>query len=183
MNKKILLISAILLILTVALTACKSKTYNPTNNPASEEDTDKVVQTVTVTGEDGGVTNVEIFEDESGDKYITNVDGEKVPLTTDDQGFQDDIGFLVTSKPSAENTPTSSQPSASQSPSSPSSSSPSNGNENNSSSTQPSSNSGENTTADESSPSDESSTRSEIIIDSTVKQDSISWDDIKNPKN
>ncbi|MCH5170516.1 MAG: hypothetical protein J1F24_04435 [Oscillospiraceae bacterium] len=173
MNKKILLISAILLVLTVALTACKSKTYNPVEGE-KDENTDKVVQTVTVTGEDGGVTNVEIFEDEDGEKYITNVDGEKVPLTTDDQGFSDDIGFLVTSKPSAENKPSSSQ---SSSPSS------SKENENNSSSTQPSSNAGENSTADESSSSSESSTGGGIIIDSTTKQDSISWDDIKNPKN
>lgn len=173
MNKKILLISAILLVLTVALTACKSKTYNPVEGE-KDGNTDKVVQTVTVTGEDGGVTNVEIFEDEDGEKYITNVDGEKVPLTTDDQGFSDDIGFLVTSKPSAENKPSSSQ---SSSPSS------SKENENNSSSTQPSSNAGENSTADESSSSSESSTGGGIIIDSTTKQDSISWDDIKNPKN
>ena len=106
MNKKILLISAILLVLTVALTACKSKTYNPVESE-KDENTDKVVQTVTVTGADGGVTNVEIFEDEDGEKYITNVDGEKVPLTTDDQGFSDEISFLVTSKPSAENKPSS----------------------------------------------------------------------------
>ena len=177
MNKKILLISALLLILTVALTACKSKTYGPTNNPASEEDTDKVVQTVTVTGEDGGVTNIEIFEDEDGEKYITNVDGEKVPLTTDDQGFADDIGFLVTSKPSAENKPSSSSSSSSPSSSSSSSKEP----ENNPSSTQPSSNAGENTTADESSTTSESPTGGGIIIDSTVKQDSISWDELLKP--
>ena len=174
MNKKILLISAILLVLTVALTACKSKTYDPVNNPASEEDTDKVIQTVTVTNKDGGVTNVEIFEDEDGEKYITNTDGEKVPLTTDDQGFADDIGFLVTSKPSAENKPSS--------PSSPSSSSsPSKEHENNSSSTQPSSNAGENTTADGSSTAPEGSTGGGIIIDSTIKQDSISWDELNQP--
>lgn len=174
MNKKILLISAILLILTVALTACKSKTYNPVDG-GKDENTDKVVQTVTVTGEDGGVTTVEIFEDEDGEKYITNVDGEKVPLTTDDQGFSDDIGFLVTSKPSAENKPSS--------PSLSNTSDPSKEAENNSGSTQPSSNAGENSTADESSTSSENSTGGGIIIDSTTKQDSIDWEDIKNPKN
>lgn len=155
MSKKILLISAIILVLTVVLTACKGKDYDKT-----EESTDKVVQTVTVTGKDGGVTNVEVYEDTSGDQYITNVDGEKIPLTTDDQGFFDDIGYIVTSKPSNSNTST---PSVS------------NTEKNTSDNTSPSS------SAPENSSSEESSTGG-IVIGSKVNQDTIQWDDIKNPK-
>lgn len=160
MSKKILLVSAIILILTVVLTACKGKNYDKT-----EENTDKVVQTVTVTGKDGGVTTVEVYEDTSGDKYITNVDGEKIPLTTDDQGFSDDIGYIVTSKPSDDKNPTSSSGIEN-----------STGGDSTSSSTQPSSSSPENSS------SEESSTGSGIVIGSKVNQDTIQWDDIKNPK-
>lgn len=160
MNKKIFIIAAIILALTVALTACKSKK----DDPANEENTDKVVQTVTVTGKDGGVTNVEIYEDASGDRYITNVEGTKIPLTTDDQGFSDDIGYLVTSKPATESNsakPTDNKPT---------------GNDNPTGSTQPSSSSEENSTAPE------NSTGGGIVIGSGGQQDSISWDEIKNPK-
>lgn len=155
MSKKILLVSAIILILTVVLTACKGK-----DNDTTPESTDKVVQTVTVTGKDGGVTTVEVYEDTSGDQYITNVDGEKIPLTTDEQGFFDDIGYIVTSKPSNNNN----------NPTSPSDTDKPTGDTNPSSS------------APENSSSEESSTGSGIVIGSSVKQDSIQWDDIKNPK-
>ncbi|MDE5994019.1 MAG: hypothetical protein K2G60_00750 [Oscillospiraceae bacterium] len=161
MNKKILLVSAIILILTVSLTACKGKK----DDAGNESNTDKVVQTVTVTGKDGGVTNVEIFEDASGDKYITNVDGEKIPLTTDEQGYSDDIGYIVTSKPANDKKPDSSSNTVK----------PTDGN-NPTESSQPSSSATDNSTAPE------NSTGGGIVIDSKVPQDSISWDDIKNPK-
>lgn len=163
MNKKILLVSAIILILTVALTACKGKK----DDSANEGNTDKVVQTVTVTGEDGGVTKVEIFEDASGDKYITNVDGDKIPLTTDDQGFADDIGYIVTSKPADDKKPEPSSDTAK----------PTGGNDNN-----PTGNSQPSSSSEENSNSTENSTGGGIVISPTGKQDSISWDDIKNPK-
>ena len=153
MSKKILLISAIILVLTVALTACKGKDDEPT-----PESTDKVVQTVTVTGKDGGVTTVEIYEDASGDQYITNVDGEKVPVTADSEGFYEDIGYVVTSKPSNTEKNTSVNYLTG--------------------STQPSST----TTTTTVPSSSETTTSGGIKIDSTVKQDSIEWDDIKNPK-
>lgn len=160
MSKKILLASAIILILTVVLTACKGK-----DNDTTPESTDKVVQTVTVTGKDGGVTTVEVYEDASGDKYITNVDGDKIPLTTDDQGFSDDIGYIVTSKPSDDKNSTSSSGTEN-----------STGGDSTASSTQPSSSSPENSS------SEESSTGGGIVIGSKVQQDSIQWDEIKNPK-
>lgn len=167
MSKKILLVSIIILILTVSLTACKSKT----ETPEKENNTDKVVQTVTVIGKDGGVTNVEIFEDASGDKYITNVDGEKIPLTTDEQGYSDDIGYIVTSKPADDKKPDSPsntvKPTGNNNPT---------GNSNPESSSQPSSSEANNSTAPE------NLTGGGIVIDSKVPQDSISWDDIKNPK-
>lgn len=154
MSKKIILVSAIILILTVAFTACKGKNDDP-----APESTDKVVQTVTVTGKDGGVTTVEIYEDASGNQYITNVDGEKVPVTADSEGFFEDIGFVVTSKPSNSNNST---------PSS-SNEEKNTGNNNPTGSTEPSSIS-------------DSSSNSEIVIGSKVQQDSIEWEDIKNPK-
>ncbi len=160
MSKKIILISAIILSLTVALTACKSKKYNP-----SAETTDKVVQTVTVTNENGTVTTVEIFEDASGDKYITNVDGDKIPLTTDDSGYSDDIGYLITSKPAEE--------SKTGSPSK---------TENSTANNTPTSGSAESSTESEKTSSENSSKGNDIVIDSKVPQDSISWDEIKNPK-
>ena len=160
MSKKIILVSAIILILTVAFTACKGKNDDP-----APESTDKVVQTVTVTGKDGGVTTVEVYEDTSGDKYITNVDGDKLPLTTDDQGFSDDIGYIVTSKPSDDKNSTSSSGTEN-----------STGGDSTASSTQPSSSSPENSS------SEESSTGGGIVIGSKVQQDSIQWEDIKNPK-
>lgn len=104
MNKKILLVSVIILVLTVLFAACKKNEQEPAN-----KNTDKAVQTVTVTDKDGGIINVEIFEDASGDRYITNVEGEKLPLTTDDQGFADDIGYIVTSKV-AETSPSTAAP-------------------------------------------------------------------------
>lgn len=168
MNKKIFIIAAIILVLTVALTACKSKEYD--KKESTTENTDKVIQTVTVTGENGGVTTVEIYEDASGDKYITNVQGNKVPLTTDSQGFSDDIGYLVTSTAPAaqQGTTSSTAPSNTVEPTA--------GSENSASNTQDSS------SEPESSSSAENSTGGGIIIGSQVPQDSISWDDIKNPK-
>lgn len=167
MSKKILVISALVLVLTVTLTACKSKKNDKTES--KPENTDKVVQTVTVTGEDGGVTKVEVYEDQSGDKYITNVQGDKIPLTTDSQGFNDDIGFLVTSTTaSSQKAPSSTK--APQNTDKPTAS------DENTSGTKESST--EKTTA-----STESSTGSSpIIISPTGPQDTISWDDIKNPK-
>lgn len=166
MSKKILVISAIVLALTVTLTACKSKKDD--NAESKPENTDKVVQTVTVTGEDGGVTNVEVYEDQSGDKYITNVQGDKVPLTTDDQGFRDDIGVLVTSTTSAPQK----DPSSTEAPQS--TNQPTSANE---------STTGSKETTTKSSDSTEASTSgSSIIIGPSGPQDSISWDDIKNPK-
>lgn len=165
MSKKILLISAVILALTVILTACKSEVNGPT-----PESTDKVVQTVTVTGKDGGVTKVEVFEDTSGDKYITNVDGDKIPLTTDDQGFSDDIGYLVTSRPAASNPSNTEGNTGSNSSTKPVNQSEPSGSENPSSSTTEKTTDAEKTTG------------GGIVIGSKVQQDTIRWDDIKNPK-
>ncbi len=167
MNKKILVISAVVLVLTVMLTACKSKKDEKTES--KPENTDKVVQTVTVTGEDGGVTNVEVYEDQSGDQYITNVQGDKVPLTTDNEGFHDDIGFLVTS------TTASSQkaPSSTKAP------------QNTDKPTQAddsTSETKESSTEKNTAPTESSTGKSQIVIGPSGKQDTISWEEIKNPK-
>lgn len=164
MSKKILLVSVVILALTVALTACKGKQYE--KEPSTTENTDKVVQTVPITNKDGGTTNVEVFEDQSGDRYITNVDGDKIPLTTDGDGFSDDIGYLVTSKPAQTN---------------PSNTEKNTGNSSKPTESTPSSEQ-EKTSSSSTSTKPESSTGGGIVIDSKVEQDSILWDDIKNPK-
>lgn len=146
MSKKILLVSMILLVLTVALTACKSK--EPEKKEEISNTTDKVVETVTVTGKDGGVTVVEIYEDASGDLYITNIDGEKVDIGADEDGFYDDYKDLVTAKPSsAESSGTTT--------------------------TNPSS-----TTTTTNASSSETATSGGLVIGSKVPQDSIDWKDV-----
>lgn len=146
MSKKILLVSMILLVLTVALTACKSK--EPEKKEEISNATDKVVETVTVTGKDGGVTVVEIYEDASGDRYITNIDGEKVDIGADEDGFYDDYKDLVTAKPSsAESSGTTT--------------------------TNPSS-----TTTTTNASSSETATSGGLVIGSKVPQDRIDWKDV-----
>lgn len=168
MSKKILVISAVVLVLTVMLTACKSKEYDKTES--NTESTDKVVQTVTVTGEDGGVTNVEIFENQSGDKYITNVQGDKVPLTTDNEGFNDDIGFLVTSTTA----PSQKAPSSTKAPQNTEKPTPSD---------EGTSGTKESSTEKPTQPTESSTGGSSVVIGSGDKvQDTIRWEDIKNPK-
>lgn len=147
MSKKILLVSMILLVLTVALTACKSK--EPEKKEEISNTTDKVVETVTVTGKDGGVTVVEIYEDASSNLYITNIDGEKVDIGADEDGFYDDYKDLVTAKPSsAESSGTTT--------------------------TNPSST----TTTTTNASSSETATSGGLVIGSKVHQDSIDWKDV-----
>lgn len=80
MNKKIIAVALVLLTFVVVFTACKS------------EPDYKVDYTVTL--ENGDV--VDVYEDENGENFVTNVEGDKIPLTSDENGFMDSIEDLIT---------------------------------------------------------------------------------------
>lgn len=107
MSKKILIISAIILVLTVTLTACKSKDAKEnasTTGEAVTSNTDTVVETVPITDADGNDIMVTVYEDANGEKYVTNYQGDKIPVTTDADGFGDDVGSLITQTTAANTT-------------------------------------------------------------------------------
>lgn len=89
MNKKIIAVAVLLLSVVVVFAACKKNTEY------------KVAYTVTL--ENGDV--VEVYEEENGEKFVTNVDGDKIPVTTDADGFYDSIEALITetTKPADKN--------------------------------------------------------------------------------
>lgn len=80
MNKKIIAIAIMLLAVVVVFAACK------------KDDDYKVDHTVKL--ENGDI--VEVYEDEDGEQFVTNVDGDKIPVTTDKDGFFDNIEDLIT---------------------------------------------------------------------------------------
>lgn len=80
MNKKIIMIAVLLLAVVVVFAACK------------KDDEYEVDHTVKL--ENGDV--VEVYKDEDGEKFITNVDGDEIPVTTDKDGFYDSIEDLIT---------------------------------------------------------------------------------------
>lgn len=90
MNKKLIAVAVLLLAVVVVFAACK------------KEPEYKVDYTVEL--EDGEI--IEVYEDENGENFVTNVDGDEIPVTTDVDGFQDDIKDLVTAttNPDAEKT-------------------------------------------------------------------------------
>lgn len=80
MNKKIIAVAIMLLAVVVVFAACK------------KEPDYKVDYTVTL--ENGDV--VDVYEDENGENFVTNVDGDKIPVTSDPDGFMDKIEDLIT---------------------------------------------------------------------------------------
>ncbi len=81
MNKKIILVAVLLLAIVVTFAACKDR-----------EDDYKVDHTVTLANGDV----IDVYEDEDGENFVTNVDGDKIPVTTDVDGFYDNIEDLIT---------------------------------------------------------------------------------------
>ncbi len=79
MTKKIIIASILLLAIAVVFTACKKDDYEVS---------------FTVPVEDG--EDITVYEDEDGNEFVTNADGDKIPVTTDDEGFYDDIQALIT---------------------------------------------------------------------------------------
>lgn len=179
MNKKILIISVIILALTVALTACKGKTEKEPDDTTSN--TDIVVATVPVTNEEGTTIDVTIYQDSKGEQYVTNYQGDKIPMTTDASGFKDDPGYLITQTTVA--------------PSSVLTTAPNNNNNSSTTTTAPAGNNGSTTTttapavsdpttSTTSAPSNTTTTGGGIEIGTGAgHQDSIPWDKLKNPQN
>lgn len=69
-----------LLAIVVVFAACK------------KDDDYKVDYTVTLNNGD----TVEVYENEDGENFVTNVDGDEIPVTTDKDGYYDDIEVLIT---------------------------------------------------------------------------------------
>lgn len=156
MNKKIIAMVILMLTLVFVFAACKKDEY-------------KVSYTVPV--EDGEV--IEVYEDEDGNEFVTNMDGDKIPVTTGKDGSLDDVKDLVTATTSPTTT---AKPEASTN-----GTSGSTGTTNTPSSTNPSSTTETTTKA----PTTETTTRVKLEIGTdsaadsdTIKEDSISIDEI-----
>jgi len=80
MKKTIIAIALVIVIVCVVFTACKSKT-------------DEEATTTTTVPES---TTIEVFTDpDSGEMYVTNKDGEHIPITTGLEGEMDFVEDLV----------------------------------------------------------------------------------------
>lgn len=77
MNKKYIAVFCVLILMVSVFAACK------------KDDLEK-------TDEVGGTKSSEISTEENGEQYVTNVDGDKIPVTTDEKGNYDKIEDLVT---------------------------------------------------------------------------------------
>lgn len=189
MSKKILIISAIILLLTVVLTACKGKEDSKPSDTTTKN-VDEVVATVPVTNEEGTTINVPIYENESGDRYVTNYQGDKIPVTMDADGFNDDIGYLITQttapsttkKDSSQKDDKTTAPSGNNGTTAPNGSTtttaPAGDNASTTTSTTAPANDNTTTTTTTNQPS-----TSIVIGTGSGPQDSIPWSQIKNPKN
>ena len=150
MSKKIIAVSLLMLAVVVLFAACKKDDYEVS---------------FTVPVEDGEV--ITVYKDEDGEEFVTNVDGDKIPVTTDKYGFYDDITSLVTqttTKADKNNSTTTTK-----------------ADKNNSTTSTTKADKDNTTTTTEP---DETTTRKPITIDGTGgKQDSISWQEIKDAAN
>lgn len=82
-NKKYIAVAVVFLLVAVIFTACKKKEYDKT----------PVTETRSTVAFDENAT---ITTDENGDPYITNLYGDKIPVTEDEDGFFDDISTMFT---------------------------------------------------------------------------------------
>ena len=120
---------------------------------------------------------VEVYEDEDGENFVTNVDGDKIPVTSDPDGFYDSIADLITettTKKSDNNDKNSTT----------STTAPNKDNEKDEPSSndkeEPSSNDKEEpSSTNKEEPTSETTT---VAIGNSGGGDSISWEDIVNPK-
>ena len=78
MSKKIIAVALLVLAVTVLFAACKKEEY-------------EVSHTIQV-----GTTVVDVYQDSEGNEFVTNVDGDMIPMTTDAEGFYENIEDLFT---------------------------------------------------------------------------------------
>ena len=159
MNKKIIAIAVLLLCLVVVLAACKKE-------PEYKVD-------FTVELDNGEI--VEVYEDEDGENFVTNVDGDEIPVTTDVDGFYDDIKDLVTAttNPDAEKTTNKTTTSTTEKQTSTTTTkAPDNDDE--TSTEKPT----DNNTEEPTESTTESTTKQEVQLGSGSSDSSIDWDDI-----
>ena len=93
MSKKIIAVAILMLAIVVVFAACKKDDYEVS---------------YTIPGDNGDV--IEVYKDENGNEFVTNANGDKIPVTTDKDGFYDDITALITettTKADKDNTTTS----------------------------------------------------------------------------
>ena len=149
MSKKIIAVSVLMLAIVVLFAACKKDDYEVS---------------FTVPMEDGEV--ITVYQDDEGNEFVTNVDGDKIPVTTDKDGFYDDITSLVTqtttttTKADKDNSTTTTK-----------------ANKDNTTTTTTTTTQASN----DNSTTTETTTRNEVVIgEGSGNQDSISWNDIVN---
>lgn len=156
MTKKIIVAALLVLAVTVLFAACKKDEY-------------QVSHTVPV-----GTSSVEVYEDKDGNEYVTNVDGDMIPVTTDADGFFDSIEDLLTettTKKSNKNdkTSTTTKPSSTTSTTTTTTTT-----------TKPSTDDTTTTQKNQDNTTTETTSKTQVNIGGSGKQDSISWDEIVN---
>ncbi|MBR5320932.1 MAG: hypothetical protein IKU41_03740 [Clostridia bacterium] len=145
MSKKIIAASLLMLAIVVLFAACKKDDYEVS---------------FTVPMEDGEV--ITVYKDDEGNEFVTNVEGDKIPVTTDKDGFYDDITSLVTETTTKkqDNTTTSTTKA-----------------DKDNTTTSTTKADKDNTTTK---PTETTTNKPISIDDTTKKQDSISWQEIKD---
>ena len=145
MSKKIIAASLLMLAIVVLFVACKKDDYEVS---------------FTVPMEDGEV--ITVYKDDEGNEFVTNVEGDKIPVTTDKDGFYDDITSLVTETTTKkqDNTTTSTTKA-----------------DKDNTTTSTTKADKDNTTTK---PTETTTNKPISIDDTTKKQDSISWQEIKD---
>ena len=156
MSKKIIVAALLVLAVTVLFAACKKDEY---------------VLSHTVPAETGAIN---VFEDKDGNEFVTNTDGDLIPVTTDKDGFLDDVEDLITATTDPSKKP-SKKPVINENSTAPKSSTTT------TTTTSPSST----TTTTEPSSADDDTSTTETTTESTTKKkpvivngDSIDWNDI-----
>ena len=148
MSNKIIVAALLLVAVAVVFSACKKDDYEVS---------------FTVPVEDG--EPITVFKDNEGNEFVTNVDGDKIPVTTDKDGFYDDITSLVTETTTKkqDNTTTTTKP-----------------NKDNTTTTTTSPNKDNTTTTKPDKDNTTTTTGAPVQIGGEGHQDSVDWKDIVN---
>lgn len=93
MNKKIFAIVILTMAIIFVFAACKKEKYEVS---------------YTVPTDDGNV--IEVYEDEDGNEFVTNMDGDKIPVTTGTDGSYDNVEDLITETTTKKGAPATTKP-------------------------------------------------------------------------